>query len=287
MADDHGPVVQSAILRSELVRLRRANGLSQYEVAPELGWSPSRLIQVEGGRDSISTADLDALLARYGVTSDAERNRLQALSRGAKGSGWWNAYRNEIPLPYLSYAGYEAGAIFIRQFPGTVVPGLLQITEYADSLTAPMVEHRQAVVNFRMQRQSELLHRANPPHQYYVIDESVTRRHVGIEIDPAIMPNQLSYIADIADGNELITVRVIPFKAGAHPGLTGPFTLLEFDGGLPDLLYLDTGRGELATITGNDPEVAECADKFESLLDFALTESESLELIRSVAEEIS
>ena len=44
------------------------------------------------------------------------------------------------PLPYLSYAGYEAGAIFIRQFPGTVVPGLLQITEYADALTAPMVD---------------------------------------------------------------------------------------------------------------------------------------------------
>lgn len=96
------------------------------------------------------------------------------------------------------------------------------------------------------------------------------RRHVETERDPGIMPNQLRYIADTAAGNESITVRVIPFNAGVHAGLGGPFTLLEFDGGLSDLLYLDTGRGELATLTANDPDVAEYADKFESLLDFTL-----------------
>ena len=289
MADDHGPVVQSAVVRTELVRLRRASGLSQYEVAHDLEWSPSKLIRIEGGRSSITKADLDALLTRYDIDSEAEQERLHTLSRGARGVGWWNAYRNEIPAAYLVYVGYEAGTVFIRQFPGTVVPGLLQIAEYAEALTAPAVDPGQAsaVVNLRLQRQSELISRANPPRQYYVLDESVIRRHVGIEKDSAIMPNQLRYIADMTAGNELITVRVIPFRAGVHAGLAGPFTLLEFDGGLPDLLYLDTGRGERATITVNDPEVAEYADKFEALLDFALPEVESLEFIRGVAEEMS
>jgi hypothetical protein len=289
MADDHGPVVQSAVLRNELVRLRRASQLSQYEVAHELDWPPSKLIRMEGGRSLISTADLGKLLTRYGVDSEAERERLNDLNRGAGAAGWWDAYRDEVPGPYLDYVGYEAGTVFLRQFPGTVVPGLLQTAEYAEVLTTFSVGPAQvaSVVDVRLHRQSELQRRSRPPQQYYVLDESVIRRHVGTGRDPGIMPNQLRYIADTAAGNESITVRVIPFNAGVHAGLGGPFTLLEFDGGLSDLLYLDTGRGELATLTANDPDVAEYADKFESLLDFALPKDQSLELIRNVAHEIS
>ena len=47
---------------------------------------------------------------------------------------------------------------------------------------------------------------------------------------------------------------MIQFEAGAHRGLYGPFTLLEFDGGLSDLLYIDAGRGEFASmVEGDDP----------------------------------
>ena len=71
------------------------------------------------------------------------------------------------------------------------------------------------------------------------------RRHVGIERNRAIMPNQLRNIADRAERDHLITVRVIPFKAGAHPGLMDPFTLFEFEAGLPDILF--------STRTGQSP----------------------------------
>ena len=288
MADDRGPVVQSAVLRNELVRLRRASRLSQYDVAHELGWPPSTLIRMEGGRSPIATAELDVLLTRFGVNSEAERERLHDLSQGASAAGWWEDYRSKVPGPYLDYVGYEAGTVFIRQFPGTVIPGLLQTAEYAEALTAPAVDPVQvgAVVDVRLQRRAELMQRSSRPRQYYVLDESVIHRHVGIDRDPSIMPNQLQYIADMAAGDEYITVRVIPFNAGVHAGLGGPFTLLEFDDGLSDLLYLDTGRGELATLTGDDPDVAEYADKFESLLDFALPEDRSLELIQVLAEEM-
>ena len=144
-----------------------------------------------------------------------------------------------------------------------------------------------AAVGLRLQRQSELALREDPPRRYYVLDEAVIRRHVGIGTDPDPMPAQLRYIADIAAGNELITVRVIPFRAGVHAGLSGPFTLLEFHGGLPDLLYLDTGQGELAEIISDGSRVAEYADKFELILDRALPESESIAFIRSAADEMS
>ena len=90
MSSDEGPVVQSAALRSELVRLRKESELTQEQVASDLEWSPSKVIRIEGGRSSITKTDLDALLTRYGVTSESTRERLQALNRGARERAWWD-----------------------------------------------------------------------------------------------------------------------------------------------------------------------------------------------------
>ena len=174
------------------------------------------------------------------------------------------------------------------EFPGAFVPGLLQTPEYAEALTRAAVEPEEVntVVALRLQRQSELARRSRPPRRYFILDECVLRRQIGMINDPAVMPGQLNYIAEAALASELITVRVIPFANGAHAGQAGPFTLLEFDGGLSDLLYLDPGEGERAIMTFNDSDVAEYAVRFEKLVDFALPESESLELIRTIAEEM-
>jgi len=277
------------MLRSELVRLRKESGLTQEQVAAELEWSPSKLIRVEGGRSSITKVDLDALLAKYGVTSESTRERLQALNRGAKEPAWWDKYRDDVAPTYLSYVGFEAGASFIRQFESVFVPGSLQTPEYAEAVTVgPIAPVRIAsIVGLRLQRQAELAQRSVPPRRYYVMDEAVIRRHVGISKDPAIMPGQLRSIADKAERDESITVRVIPFAAGAHRGLFGPFTLLEFDGGLPDVLYLDVGRGEFASMVSGGDLAADYRDDFEALLEDALTADKSIELLRTVAEEMS
>lgn len=101
------------------------------------------------------------------------------------------------------------------------------------------------------------------------------------------MPNQLLSIADKAEKDDLITVRVIPFAVGAHRGLLGPFTLLEFDGGLPDILYIDAGRGEFASLAQGSDLVGEYRDDFEALLEAALPAAKSIDLLRQVAEEMS
>jgi transcriptional regulator with XRE-family HTH domain len=288
MATDQGPVVQGALLRTELIRLRKESGLTQEQVAQDLDWSPSKLIRVEGGRSSITKVDLDALLAKYGITSESHRERVQTLNRGTREKAWWNAYKDDLNSTYIEYVGYEAGAAFIRQFVSGYLPGLLQTPEYAEVLTSNSVDAVRvaSVVKFRLQRQAELERRATPPRRYYVIDESVIRRHVGISQDPAIMPNQLKSIADAAERDDVLTVRVIPFKVGAHRGLSGPFTLLEFEGAMPDILYLDSGR-ETALITGADPRIAEYADDFESLLENSLSADESIAFIRQAAEDMS
>src|ERR1039457_5199634 len=96
MATDQGPVVQSALLRNELIRLRKESGLTQEQVAANLDWSPSKLIRGEGGRTPSTKGDLDALLTPYGVSSESPRERLQALNRGARERAWWASYRDEL-----------------------------------------------------------------------------------------------------------------------------------------------------------------------------------------------
>jgi transcriptional regulator with XRE-family HTH domain len=291
MAGDQGqgPVVQSALLRGELVRLRKDRGMTQEQVASELEWSPSKLIRVEGGRSAITKVDLDALLTLYGVTSQEHRTRLADLNRTARDRGWWDTYRDyDFDSTFLTYIGYEAGASFIRAFQGLAVPGLLQTREYAEVLaenSADAVMVRPAV-DLRMQRQAELARRSSPPHQFHILDEAVIRRHVGIRKDPAIMPNQLRSIADRAERDALLTIRVVPFSIGAHAGISGPFTLLEFDGGLADILYLDAGVRAISMVVGDDGRIAEAKDNFLALIDESLPEEQSIDYLRAAADQM-
>jgi transcriptional regulator with XRE-family HTH domain len=290
MPADQGPVVQSALLRGELVRLRRESGLTQEQVASDLEWSPSKLIRVEGGRSSITKVDLDALLAKYGVTGESTRERLQLLNRASRERAWWDKYQDDVAPVYLSYVGFEAGAAFIRQFQSAFLPGLLQTAEYAEAVTINSVEALRvaAIVGLRLQRQAELAQRDPQPRQYYVLDEAAVRRHAGIAKSPDIMPRQLRHIADKAERDDAVTVQVIPFAAGVHQGLSGPFTMLEFDGNLPDVLYIDTGPGEFASLlAGDDPRVVAYRTDFELLLEDALSPDRSVSLIRDVADEMS
>jgi hypothetical protein len=289
VAVDQGPVVQSAMLRGELTRLRKESGLTHEQVALELEWPPSKLIRIEGGRSSITKVDLDALLHRYGVSSEDTRDRLQALNRGAREPAWWDKYKENIAAPYVRYVGFEAGASFIRQYESVFVPGTLQTPEYAEAITVGLAGPIQvaSAVALRLQRQSELATRSVPPRRFYVMDEAVIRRHVGMSTDPAIMPNQLRGIADKAEADDSIAVRVMPFAAEAHRGLLGAFTLLEFDGGLPDVLYIDAGRGEQAIMFQSNDVVADYRSDFAALLEDALPADRSIYLLRSVAEEMS
>lgn len=288
MPSDEGPVVQSALLRDELVRLRKKRGLTQQQVAAVLEWSPSKLIRVEGGASSITKVDLDALLTEYSVTSESHRERLRTLNRGAKEPGWWDTYKDLVSSTYLSYVGFEAGAASIRQFQTGFVPALLQTPEYSEIVTiaGSVGPHlARSLVGLRLQRQAELERRSAPPRQYFVLDEGVIRRHVGIKKDRAVMPNQLRFIADRAGRDDLVTVRVLPFEAGAHPGLD-PFTLLQFDAGLPDTLFLDADRGAFTMIAGDDPQVAKYVQNFEDLMEDSWSVESSIEFMRKVADEM-
>jgi hypothetical protein len=248
------------------------------------------LIKIEGGHGTITTADLDALLAQYGITEAGIVELFHARHRSADERAWWDSYAGRVSSAYLEYVGYEAGAVSIRQFQLSLVPGLLQTPRYAEVVTnvgAADARWVTPVTDVRLERQARLASRSEPPRQLFVMDEAVIRRHVGIGQDPAIMPDQLLSIARRAEQDALVTVRVIPFSAGAHPGIFGPFILLGFGNGLPDILYRDPGRGTFELAIGDHRQVSEHLADFEALLESALPEDESIQLIRTAAEQMS
>ena len=107
MTSNQGPVVQSALLRTELTRLRMESGLTREQVAKQLDWPPSKLIRVEGGRSAVTKADLDVLLTLYGVSCDRRRERLRGLHRDSREQAWWAMYSEQV---HPAYVGYETRA---------------------------------------------------------------------------------------------------------------------------------------------------------------------------------
>jgi transcriptional regulator with XRE-family HTH domain len=265
--------VQRRRLRSELRRARAEAGLTQRDVAEAMEWSLSKLIRIESGSVGISTTDLKALLQHYGVGDQAEIDRFLGLARAGKDQrAWWNAYREATSQQYLTFLGYESSASVIHMFQPLLIPGLLQDEDYAravlraygGSATDKRVEEW---VELRMRRQ-ELLDRSDPPEMFFVLDEAALHRWVG---GRDVMRHQLHRLKNEA-GRHNVTIEVVPFSAGEHPGMKGPFSILEFaDDRDEDVLFLENPRGD--TISRDEQEeIKPYREAFAHLRDLARKE---------------
>jgi len=264
MAGGHDPMVQGRRLRSELRRARQAAGLTQKEVADALDWSASKLIRIERGAVGVSITDLRALLTEYGITDAARVDELVEMARVSKRPAWWTKYRHVFSPPFVSLLGYEASAAVIRHYHGGAVPALLQTEDYARAVIAAHTADAGRIddlVSARMERQ-ELLDREEPPTMHYILDEAVIRRWVG---GPKVMRDQLAWLKELAS-RPGIDIRIVPFSAGTHPGMRGPFLIYEFP---PDededyIVFLESNRGH--TLLRNETgEVSGYLDRFAEL----------------------
>lgn len=261
--------------------------MTQERVARTLEWSTAKVNRIERGRSPLTKTDLQVLLALYGVTDETESGRLQDLARGAKLPAWAQVHKGDISDSYRAYIGYEAGASTIRQVQLSVIPGLLQTDRYARACCTEILEDAdtELEVELRVRRQHELNQRPQPPRQLFILDEAVIRRHVGFSTDPEIMPDQLRHLVRAGRSNH-IQIGVLPFGAGAHAGMRGPFTILDFDANLSGVLSLE-GQGTPTVVTGEDQRVSDYRHTFELLRNKILSRDNSLALIQDLVDEMS
>jgi hypothetical protein len=217
---------------------------------------------------------------------------LMGLARETKARGWWHAYGDVIPEGFDVYIGLEEAASQLAWYESELVPGLLQTEDYARTLIQadnPGVDAEEISrrVHVRMARQPLIRRATAPLHLQVALNQGILRRPVG---GPAIMSDQLGRLAEVSELAN-VSLRVVPFSAGLHPGLmSGPFVILRFplngDGreSEPATVYMDLFTGALYLDKGG--EVERYAQAFGGIWDACLDEAASRDLIHHAAEEL-
>jgi transcriptional regulator with XRE-family HTH domain len=234
-----GPTVQRLVLGGHLRRLREEAGMTTERAAASIRGSHSKISRMEHGRVGFKERDIADLLTLYGVGEGAEREALLKLAREANTPGWWQGYADILPHWVEPYFGLEAAASFIREYELQFVPGLLQIEEYARAVirlgNLPSEDEVDRRTKARMSRQ-EILHREDPPTMWAVLDEGALRRVIG---GRKVMRAQLVHLIEMCD-HPAVTLQVLPFSAGAHRAMGGPFTILRYtEPDLRDVVYIE------------------------------------------------
>ena len=220
------PTVRRRELGALLRALRLKKSLTVEQAADQLMISMSKLSRMETGQGAATARDVRDLCVLYGVTDDAERDRMMKLAAEGRQRAWWQSY----DLGYETYVGLEAEALAISAFQSSVVHGLLQTADYARAL------HEGAMPRFDPERielqievlltRQRILTREKSPQLAVVLDEAALRRMVGGR------PVMMAQLAKVVEMSALpnVDVLVLPFERGAHPALESNFAIL----GLPD-----------------------------------------------------
>lgn len=196
--------------------LRRLRGrMTQGQLSERLGYTAEHISKVETGAEvpgADFVNDCDTFFDAKGALK-----ALAALARHVAG----------LPRWAREWFDTEREAHTIRNWQLSVVPGLLQTSDYARAALAAgqpwakgeQIGHQLAV---RLERQ-KILERDEPPTLWFIIDERVLRYEAG---DPKIMHGQLQHLIEISHRPN-VTILVVPLSACMHAGHLGAFAIAQ------------------------------------------------------------
>ncbi|MGW6508383.1 helix-turn-helix domain-containing protein [Streptomyces niveus] len=252
----------------EELKLRRiAAGMTQEALARLVVCSPTLISHFEAGR-------------RLPSPSDAKRID-QALGTDGFFERWLEDLDAKHPKFFAAVAELERQTTEIRHYGSSLIPGLLQTEAYARALyRAYRPNHRaeeldRRVVN-RVER-AQILDGPSGPVFWSLLDEAALRRKVG---GPDVMAKQLRKIENMAAAGRL-RLHVLPFEVGAHALIEGMLYLMRFADAPPVAYAEGVNTGYLV----DDPaQVSHCQTNYDLALSEALSQQESLALLRAAAE---
>ncbi|MFF4509266.1 helix-turn-helix domain-containing protein [Streptomyces sp. NPDC001401] len=255
-SDDPGslPAGAGRVVGAHLRRLRKEQGLRLADVvrAGVVG-SVATLSRIENGTTPLKANMVLDLAQFYGVTSERQLDSLVKLASRSRETLWWEEFRDVIPGWLERLISVETAAEEIRTYEVQYVPGLLQTPEYARVLAQHALPDissddadkqqawRERVVRVR-QRRRQLLHEADAPNYYALVDEAVLARPIG---GAAVMRQQLRELYNLEENAEHIHIRVLPFSVGDEAMAPAPsITYLSFPADREeDMVYLEVHNG--------------------------------------------
>ncbi|MFD7662451.1 helix-turn-helix domain-containing protein [Streptomyces sp. NPDC059788] len=274
-------------LGGELLRMREARGLRQTHAAEALTASVPKVAKMERGLVPMRDPDIRALCHLYETDDAATLGRLLSLAKldreRRKAKGWWHHSPNAGSL--TEYVALEDVANRVRNWQLSLVPGLCQTRAYARALEVSYgawqdpdeIEH---VVEVRMRRQARL-GGEQPLQMYAVVWEAALRQLVG---GAEVMRKQLEHLTDLA-GLPNVRLQVLPYRAGGHPCITGPFNIVSFaETEAVDVVHVD---GIASTVwVENADDSATYAAFFDRTARLSLAPRDSVALIDTIRKEL-
>lgn len=269
-------------LRIAIARARQASGMTQRATAEALDWSVSKVVRIEQGAVPVAPSDVRVLL---GLFEEKDPNRVDGLfqlAKQAREAKSLSDYNDVTSASFRELVAQEGSASTIWKYEPAVVPGYFQTADYAVNLlmslgyTADGAARRSQL---RVERQRILDNRT--PEINVVIGEISLRRLVGTK---QTMRDQIRQLIEV---NKLpqVSIHILPFVAGAHPGMGRPFTILQFsDDDLIDSLYLDDAE-KGSTSLDTPGQVEHYLNLYGQLLNLASSDAVFEELAGRILEE--
>jgi transcriptional regulator with XRE-family HTH domain len=252
-----------AVWGAELRYYREAAGWTLQQLAAAINFSVATLSSVETARRNPS--DELAVACDRALNTDGALTRLLGKLRELE-------VKAGFPAWFPPWLDVEVRSSRLRSYELSVVYGLLQTEAYASALLGG---DEQAVAA-RLGRQSILFREDPPPPKLHcVLAEAVLHNQIG---DVAIMQEQLNHL--VASASPRLSIQVVPYGA-EHIGFQGSFVIADVDGS--QVAYVETAvRG---MTLGSPEDLAAATDVWESVRTVALSQPESLELIKRTAEQ--
>ncbi len=267
-------------LGAALRRLRKNAGMSGEDIAEAIGISQSRVSRIELGQQTIS-ADVAINWARAANAEQAEADALAVLAEEAatEATSWRKAMSRGLVRLQQDSRDLEATAATIRNFQIAVIPGLLQVPEYARRIFAlghgPDHPDIAAAVAARMNRQAILYNESR--HLEFVIAEAALRWRLG---PPSLMGAQADRILTVSTLPN-VTVRIIPLDSEAAQWHDHGFNILDDRGDAGDpVVHVETLTNGL-TIT-EPADVSAYKNAFARLSDLSVTGDDARQLLRQL-----
>ncbi|MEU4982787.1 helix-turn-helix transcriptional regulator [Streptomyces sp. NPDC021969] len=236
------PTLRQQRLGAELRKLREQSGLTATAAAVLLGLKQAQISSIESGRYAVGADRVRTLARAYSSSDEALVEALVAMT-GGRTRGWWDEYRDYLPVGLIDLAELEHHATALRVALPLHIPALLQTADHARAMLREAVppfrtyelEHR---LSYRIKRQ-EVLHRVDGIPYTALVHEAALRMQYG---GPDVTRAQLLHILEASEQAN-VTVRVIPYASPHFPGNGQPFDYAA--GPVPqlDTVQLDTHHG--------------------------------------------
>ncbi|GAA4412093.1 helix-turn-helix domain-containing protein [Actinokineospora soli] len=268
---------KSMALGSALRQARLTKELGLREFAEQIDRDPGMLSRWETGDRNPKPEHVAQILTALGVTGE-RYDDIMTLAYGSSDPQWVATTLPEQRQQMSAYVEFEQNATSIVEMAPLIIPGILQTNDTIRAIMnaggVPPSEIA-ARVSMRIGRR-EVITGPRPAKLLALIGHGALCQDIG---GTEVAIEQLRHLLEMASRPN-VDLRVVPHRVGWHPGIEGPFALIESEES--SSVFLGTRRSTLWLHQQND--VASYRRAVEIVLRVALTPERSMRHIAQLVQ---